>query len=556
MRNHLSLPVFLILILIGCTTASKDGNNDESHQVERPNILWITVEDMSPHLPAFGDSTVQTPNIDRLAREGVRYTNFYSVYGVCAPSRSSIITGMYPTTIGAMHMRTMKRTAALDQITDPELLAIPTYEAVPPPEVKCFTEYLRGDGYYCTNNSKTDYQFEPPITAWDESNNKAHWRNRPDGKPFFAVFNIEITHESQVWRRKDEPLRVDPEQVIVPPYYPDTPIIRRDIARNYDNIMEMDQRVGDLMDQLEKDGLLDNTIVFFYSDHGSGLPRSKRWVYDSGIKAPLIIRFPSGKGAGTVNDQMVSFIDLAPSMLSLLQIPVPEHLQGQAFLGEQAAEPRKYVYAARDRMDPATETIRAVRDKHFKYIKNYRPDEPWVKFLPYRDQMELMQELLRIGKEKGTDLPTSQQWIVAQQKPEEELYDTRVDPYEVNNLAGDPQYADKLKELRQAHEAWKEETGDLGHISETELIRRLWPLDGKQPVTATPQLEVLGTEDDGVQVRLSSETEGASIAYRMDSTSNWSLYSGPIVVPANTKLNAKAIRIGFTESSELDYLNE
>lgn len=545
------LTVWLLVWLIGfmpvASHAQLAGTNSG-----RPNILWITCEDMSPHLPSFGDSTILTPSIDRLAKEGIRYTNVYSVSGVCAPSRASIITGMYPTTIGAMHMRTLQRTASLDQITDPELLAIPTYEAVPPPSVKCFTEYLRGAGYYCTNNAKTDYQFKPPVTAWDENGKKAHWRNREPGQPFFSVFNFEITHESQVWRRAGKPLRVDPDRVTVPPYYPDSPVIRRDIARNYDNIMELDKQVGALLAQLEADGLLENTIVFFFSDHGSGLPRSKRWVYDSGLHVPLIIRYPDQRNRNTVDDQLVSFIDLAPSMLSLLDIPVPDHLQGQAFLGKQrSSHPRKYIFAARDRMDPATETIRAVRDRHFKYIRNYRPGEPWIKFLPYRDQMALMQELHRIGKEKGASLPPAQQWIVAQHKPAEELYDTRTDPFEIHNLAADPQYAAKLAELREEHERWKADTHDLGHMPETELIKALWPPDGIQPVTAIPQVTRLDAEGDSVLVRLDCVTEGASIAFRTDTASGWSLYTKPFRVSGKTSLHIRAIRIGYKESEEL-----
>ena len=201
-----------------------------------------------------------------------------------------MITGMYPTTIGSMHMRTMTRTSAIDKITDPELLAIPTYEAVPPPEVKCFTEFLRAKGYYCSNNSKEDYQFRRPITAWDESSREAHWRNRKPGQPFFAVFNFTVTHESQVWSRAKDPSYTDPEAVIVPPYYPDSPIVRKDIARHFDNIAIMDTQVREILDQLKEDGLEDSTIVFFYSDHGDGLPRAKRWNYDSGIKVPHIIK--------------------------------------------------------------------------------------------------------------------------------------------------------------------------------------------------------------------------------------------------------------------------
>lgn len=542
-----------LLVLLGCDQEGKENQSEQGTE-EKPNILWITVEDMSPHLPSFGDSTVSTPNIDRLAKEGIRYSNFYSVSGVCAPSRAALITGMYPTTIGAMHMRTMQRTAAIDKITDPELLAIPTYEAVPPAEAKCFTEYLRKEEYYCTNNSKTDYQFATPITAWDESSDKAHWRNGPEEKPFFAVFNFTVTHESRVWERKDEPLRVDPDKVPVPPYYPDSPIIRNDIARNYDNIIEMDKQVGELMQQLEEDGLLDSTIIFFYSDHGSGLPRAKRWVYDSGLKAPLIIRFPDRKGEGTVDDQLISFVDMAPTMLSLLEIPIPDYMQGQAFLGPQkAVEPREYVYAARDRMDPATETIRAVRDADFKYIKNYRSNEPWVKFIPYRDQMDLMQELLRIGKEKGSDLPSSQQWIIAQNKPDEELYDTGKDPHEINNLAAEPAYTSKLEELRKAHEDWKEKTKDMGHIPETELIKQLWPPNGIQPITEKPQLKVVEDREDEMKIQLSSATEGASIAFRTDTTSLWSLYADPLILPIGSTVYARAIRLGFKESEEMVY---
>ncbi|MGB7394211.1 MAG: sulfatase-like hydrolase/transferase, partial [Pricia sp.] len=226
---------------------------------EQYNVLWITVEDMSPRLGCYGDSTVATPNIDRLAAEGVRYTNAYGTYGVCAPNRHTLITGMYPTSTGAMAMRTHKRTSALDQITDPELLAIPVYEATPPAGVKCFTEFLREKGYYCTNNSKTDYQFKTPVTAWDESNDNAHWRNRPSKKtPFFSVFNSGITHESKTFR-ESSPKVTDPKSVEVPPYYPDTPTVRSDIARQYDNIHSVDQWVGEILDQLQKDGLMDKT---------------------------------------------------------------------------------------------------------------------------------------------------------------------------------------------------------------------------------------------------------------------------------------------------------
>jgi arylsulfatase A-like enzyme len=514
---------------------------------EAPNILWITVEDMSPRLSSYGDDTVATPNLDRLAGEGVRYTRAFGVYGVCAPNRHALILGMYPTSTGAMAMRTWTRTSAIDQITDPELLAIPTYEATPPPKARCFPEYLRAAGYFCTNNAKTDYQFRDPVTAWDESGTEAHWRHRPGPDvPFFSVFNFTVTHESGTFEARS-PGVTDPAAVVLPPYYPDTPIVRRDLARHYDNIAAMDGMVGTVLRQLEEDGLAESTIVFFFSDHGDGLPRMKRWVYDSGLRVPLFVRFPGGAGAGTTRDELVSFVDFAPTVLSLVGISVPQHMQGQAFLGGQRAEPRRYVYAARDRMDPAPETIRAVRDARFKYIRNYRPDLPYVGFIPYRDQAGVMQDILRLTAEGALGPDQWQLW--AQKKPLEELYDTEADPHEIHNLASSPRHLDTLAELRAAHLAWTEETGDLGHIPETELIRRLWPPDGLQPTTADPVIASEAGEGGRRLVRIRCDSPGASIVYRLEETGRWHLYSGPFDVPPGTPLWSQANRLGWKHSS-------
>ena len=512
---------------------------------ERPNVLWITVEDMSPRLASYGDRTVSTPRLDRLASEGVRYTRAFGVYGVCAPNRHALILGMYPTSTGAMAMRTWKRTSALDQITDPELLAIPTYEATPPPEARCFPEYLRAAGYFCTNNAKTDYQFQDPVTAWDESGGEAHWRHRPSADtPFFSVFNFTVTHESGTFEARS-PAVTDPAAVALPPYYPDTPIVRRDLARHYDNIVAMDAMVGRVLDELAEDGLAESTVVFFFSDHGDGLPRMKRWVYDSGLHVPLLVRFPSGHGAGTTNDELVSFVDFAPTVLSLAGVPVPPHMQGQAFLGAQRAAPRKYIYAARDRMDPAPETIRAVRDGRFKYIRNYRPDLPYFGFIPYRDRAGVMREILRLTAEGALGPDQWQLW--SQKKPLEELYDTEADPHEIRNLASDPQHFDKLAELRAAHLKWTEETGDLGHITEAELIRHLWPPDGVQPTTADPVITSVA-EGPGRQVRITCASPGASLVYRLTETGRWHLYTGPFEAPPGTTLWSQANRLGWKPS--------
>lgn len=508
---------------------------------DQPNIVWITVEDMSPRLACYGDSTVPTPNIDRLAAEGVKYSHAFSTYGVCAPSRHTIITGMYPTSTGAMHMRNWKRTSAIADITDPELLNIPTYEAVPPPEVRCFSEILRRAGYYCTNNSKTDYQFRPPESAWDESNKEAHWRNRPNpDMPFFAVFNNTTPHESGVHKQRS-PIYTDPQIINVPPYYPDTDTVRRDIARHYDNIRAMDEWVGELLSQLEEDNLLDNTIIFFYSDHGDGLPRAKRWVYDSGIHIPLIIRWPDGFDAKTTTERMVSFIDFAPTILSLVNLPIPAYMEGEAFLGDQQAEPRKYIYAFRDRMDPAFETIRAVRGARFKYIRNYRPDLPYIGFLPYRDRAPMMKEILSMIEEGS--LGPDQWQFSSRNKPLEELYDLKQDPYEIHNLASNPTYFDKLAELRQMHLKWEEAHNDLGMLPEDEVIKKLYPPNGEQPTTPIP--EIILEEN---LVSMNCESKGASIVYRFGEQNQWLLYTKPFQWKQEAPLEARAVRIGWKPS--------
>lgn len=516
-----------------------------------PNILWISAEDLSPRLGAYGDPVARTPNLDRLARDGVLYTHAFTTYGVCAPSRASIITGLYPSSFGAGHMRTMSRTASLDQITDPELLAIPTYEAVPPPEARMFTEYLRMKGYYTTNNVKEDYQFVAPVTGWDESSNTAHWRNRAPGQPFFAVFNFTDTHESQVWGRADGPPDTDPATVPVPPYYPDTPIVRRDIAQHYDNIATMDEKAGELLRQLEEDGLADETIVIFWGDHGDGLPRGKRWTYDSGIRVPLIVRYPDGRNAGTVEDRLVSLMDLAPSMLSLAGIPIPDYMHGISFLGPVQGPERRYVHAARDRMDPAMDTRRAVRDHRFKYIRNYRPERPYIQFLPYRDQMALMQELFRLEREGR--LNDEQKLLFRKTKPLQELYDTETDPHELRNLADDPRYAGKLMELSQELDRWWNEIDDLGLIPEPLLKVMLWPPHGEQPITVEPTVRTSPAAGGGVTVTLSTPTAGASIGYRLPGDQSWRVYHEPFILPKGQSFTALAHRIGYAPSGVIQF---
>lgn len=514
---------------------------------DRPNILMITCEDISPIIGAYGDSVVKTPNIDKLAQEGVKYTNMYSVSGVCAPSRSALATGMYPVAIGTHNMRTLHNGF---------VEGLPSYSVVLPEEVRHYAEIMRENGYYVTNNHKNDYQFEGPFTAWDEVSDTAGYKNRAEGQPFFAIFNSTLTHESKVWGKANDPLLADPEKVPVPPYYPqDNPVIRQDIARVYSNIMEMDQWVGELVSQLEKDGLMDNTIIIFYSDHGGPLPRQKREIYDSGLKVPFIVRYPKKQLAGTVDEELHSFIDVPVSVLSLAGAKIPDYIHGKAFLGEQAVqEPRDYIFAARDRMDAAVDRVRAVRDKRFKYIKNYHPEKPFMQQIDYRLQMDMMKELIRLHE--AGELNEEQELWFRETKPEEELYDTENDPHELHNIIHDQRYAEKAKEMRNALKNWLEEFGDMGATDEKQLISVMWNGADEPPKTQKPEYTFNEKEN---LLKISSPTPSATIGYQtQNGTANgsWKIYAAPLEVKPGEKVIIKAQRIGYEASEAVVFENK
>ncbi len=526
----------------------------------QPNILWITCEDMSMHLGSYGDKQVKTPNLDQLATEGIRYTHAYTTAGVCAPSRSSIITGMYQTSIGTQHMRTLQPGTYPHKFSP-----VKSYSAVIPDYVRCFTEYLRKAGYYTTNNDKQDYQFLPPVTVWDESSTKAHWRNRPhraDGtsSPFFSVFNLMITHESQLWMREKEPLLVRPEDVTVPPYYPDTKIVRHDIARNLSNVMRMDSIAGTIINQLKEDGLYDNTIIFFYSDHGDGLPFVKREVYDRGLRVPLIVRIPEkfrikgSKPAGSTDDQLISFVDLAPTILSLANVALPAYLQGQAFLGaEQATAPRKYIFAGRDRMDTETDRVRAVGDGRYKYYRNFMPEKPYYQAIEFRYSIPMMMDILKL-RDEGKLNDTQMLWF-RKTKPAEELCDTQTDPNEFVNLVDNPAYKAKLAELRGQMDNWLKKVGDRSAEPEAVMLQNMWNGGTEPPKTADPELVV---SDRTVRIRCA--TPGASIGYILkhgtDPETTWRVYGGETLpLQPGDSLRVVAQRIGYLPSKEMT-LNE
>ncbi len=521
----------------------------------RPNILWISLEDTTPRYGCYGDPVARTPNLNRLAAGGCIYPNAFSTAGVCAPSRASIITGCYAPSIGAHHMRTAHTNRSTPELPTP-------YECCPPPHVKCFPEYLRASGYFCTNNHKTDYQFTPPVTAWDECHPQAHWRHRAPGQPFFAVFNPTLTHESGMWPEKAEPEPItDPDDVVLPPYLPNTRKAREALARQYDHLHQSDKLVGELLDQLEADGLADNTIVVHWSDHGEGLPRSKRWLYDGGIRIPLIVRWPGQVEPGTTSDQLVSLIDLAPTMLSVAGAPVPAHLQGQPFLGP-AKQEREVIFAARDRFDEAYDRVRAARDKRFKYLRNYYPEKPYLLWIPYHNRHPIVEELWRLHG--AGELNEDQQALFRYPRPVEELYDTQADPFELRNLAAEPHHAANLARLRAAMDAWQNTCGDLGAEAEEQMVRRWFP-DGTQPVTAAPIFIPIAAGSYGREaasegsypapalLQLHCATHGASIAWTAEQgeQSRWQLYTEPLALPAGESvIRAKAIRIGYAESEE------
>jgi len=496
----------------------------------RRNVLCIVCEDISPLLGSYGDRVALTPVLDRLARDGVRFTRMFSSAGVCAPSRAALITGMYASSIGANNMRT----SSADRV------GLPPYEAVPPPAVRPFTESLRASGYYTTNNAKTDYQFKPPLTAWDENGRDAHWRHRPAGVPFFAVFNLEATHESQVWERADDPVVVAPERVLLPPYYPDTPAVRRDVARVYSNIAVMDRQVGERLAELDEAGIADETVVIFYSDNGGPLPRGKRELLDSGLHVPFLMRFPGNAHAGTVVDDLVAFVDVPATILSVAGVPVPKHMQGRPFWGDQKAPPRELVFAARDRMDEEVDHVRAARDRRFKYLRNSRPDLPRYQDIDYRKQMAAMQDILRLRDEGRLDRVQSL-WFQPTKPTLTRCTTSRATPRTARTSRG----------CGPRSTAWLQEVGDRPERPEAELLEAMWP--GRvQPKTAPPAI----AWRDG-RVSIECAAEGSAVAYQVDGRGlrpgHWMLYAGSFEARSGSVVTAVSNRVGYAPSGEVRF---
>lgn len=438
----------------------------------RPNILWITSEDHGPQLGCYGDKYASTPNIDRLAQRGVTYTHVWSCAPVCAPARTTLISGLYACSLGAEHMRSM---------------------VVFPAGIPVFTQLLRGAGYYCTNNAKEDYNVTQRGPLWDESSKRAHWNKRPTGAPFFAVFNCERSHEGQIRKRTGKTVH-DPAGVRVPAYHPDTPEVRHDWAAYYDGVSESDAAAGLRLQELADAGLADDTIVFYFADHGPGMPRSKRSACNSGLHVPLVVYvpekfrdlLPADAVPGARCDRVVSFVDFAPAVLSLVGIKPHSWMQGRAFLGPYAAAPQQYAFGFRGRMDERYDLVRAATDGRYVYVRNYLPHRIAGQHVAYMFETPTTQVWRRLHEAGQLNAVQDAFW---QPRACEELYDLESDPDEVHNLAALPEHQQTLLRLRAAQQQWVREIRDVGFLPEAMMpiwFREASPYNATHDANTSP----------------------------------------------------------------------
>lgn len=430
---------------------------------DRPNILWLIAEDFGNQLGCAGTKQVWTPNLDRLAAEGVRYPRFYATAPVCSASRSAFMTGMYQTTIGAHHHRSHRDDG---------------YRL--PDGVRLLTDWFRDAGYFTVNlrhlparlgfrgAAKTDWNFTPPERPFDSD----RWADLRPHQPFFAQLNFQETH-----RPFRAPKRADPALVEIPPYEPDHPVTRADHAAYLDAASELDRKIGLVLDQLQADGLADSTIVVFFGDNGQAHVRGKQFCYEEGLNVPLIVRWPKRFSVparfkpGSLDDRLLMAIDLAPTMLAMAGAPVPPVMQGRVFLGDRAAEPYRYVFGARDRCDETPFRFRTVRDDRYRYIRNFTPDRPFLQANKYKETSYPVWNLLKELHAQGKLTPT-QDLLCAPTMPAEELYDLASDPDEIHNLADQPEHQATRERLRKVLDDWIVATDDQGRKPEPpELVR-------------------------------------------------------------------------------------
>ena len=422
-----------------------------ARQKSKPNIVWIIVEDMSCHLSCYGETSIRTPNVDRLAAEGVKFDRAFITAPVCSPSRSALITGMYQTSIGAHQHRSGRGT---------EKIYLPS-------QIRLVPALFREAGYYTCNGSignpkkrpgKTDYNFEFDWGVYDG----ADWADRKPGQPFFAQIQL----KGGKGRTKKTPKPIDPAEVKLPPYYPDDPVIRDDWAQYLNAVMNTDIQVGQIVQRLKDEGIYDNTYVFFLTDHGISHARGKQFLYDEGIHVPLIVRGP-GLKAGTVREDLVIHIDMAATSLALAGIAIPEWMEAKDILAEDYQR-RGHIVSARDRCDETVDRIRCVRTDRYKYICNFYPKRPYLQPCAYKDKKEILKALRRLHKEGK--LNRDQKLIMAERRPKEELYDLQKDPWELHNLAYDSAHRRILKNMRVILDKWIRQTNDRGRHPEPKAM--------------------------------------------------------------------------------------
>ena len=422
----------------------------QKEELPLPNILWIVSEDNGPYLGCYGDSLATTPHLDKLASEGILYTHAYANAPVCAPARATLITGMYPPALGVENMRS-------------------TYPV--PGFIRFYPHYLKEAGYYTSNNYKKDYNTTDQPDAWNESSKEATYEKREPGQPFFHVINLSTTHESRL-HMDSTARRHSPAAMKLPDYHPNTEEIRNDWAVYYDRIQDMDQQVGDILEKLEKEGLAGNTVIFYFSDHGGALAGSKRFLFESGLRVPLIVRIPekykhlAPQEMGTRSERIVSFIDFKPTLLNLAGLEIPGYVQGKAFLGADIPGPQPYAYAFRARMDERIDLSRSVTDGKLRYTRNFMPHRPYAQYVGTLWKAPGMQSW-EASYQAGELDPAQARFFLP--KPYEELYDLTSDPDNVKNLAALPAYQEDLERLRSALDQWQLENKDAGLIPESFL---------------------------------------------------------------------------------------
>lgn len=461
-QNYLAGPWAVTLLVLGWTLL---GGAIDGQAQDRPNILWISAEDIGPHLGAYGDAHADTPRLDSLAAQGLTYEHAWSNLPVCAPARTAMAAGMYARSLGAQHMRSF-----VDL----------------PSGVKLFPQYLHEAGYFTTNNGKEDFNVPKPGTLWTEHGEDAHWRHREGDQPFFSVFNTGLTHESQTAHAEVQVEKADDDYPI-PAFQPDLPETQRNWATYYRQVAKMDRWAGQRLRELEEAGLANETIVFFWGDHGPGLPFGKRFANNFGLRVPLMVYVPpkyreelapAEYNPGTMTDRPVSFVDFGPTILSLVGIEPPAHMQGRAFMGRHEDPPRDHLYGARGRMDERIDMVRTVRDKRYQLIRNYMPHRRHGQYVEYLHRNPVMDKWQELDEQGGIDPPASFYW---DRKPPIELYDLQEDPDQVQNLAYDPAYQHVRRRLMRRLRKHQMDIRDTGFLPEAQIHNR--PAEGEAPYT-------------------------------------------------------------------------